>query len=117
MKTMGLFNKKEKKLIKEISRKNKNYHSDIEKEINELLHDLKAYFNENKLILEEFSTFTTKIKPLLSQEDAVKLDNYFKQVSKMKSCAKKSIEGLNYLSREQQKISKEALRDIEQYLT
>lgn len=114
---MGLFNKKEKKLINEISKKNKTYHSDIEKEINELLQEIKTDFTENKLILEEFSTFVAKIKPQLSQEDADQLNIYFNQITKMKSCAKKSIEGLNYLSREQQKISKEALREIEQYLT
>lgn len=114
---MGLFNKKEKKIIAEISKKNKTYHDDLEKEIKELLEDLKHDFQENKIILEDFSAFIHQIQSSLSEKETEQLNTYFRQVSKMKSCAKKSIEGLHYLSREHKKIAKEALRDCEQFLS
>lgn len=114
---MGLFNKKEKKIISEISKKNKTYHDDISKEIKELLEDLKHDFQENKIVLEDFSAFINSIQNNLSKTESEELNMYFKQVSKMKNCVKKSIEGLNYLSREQKKIAKEALRDYEQFLS
>lgn len=114
---MGLFNKKEKKIIAEISRKNKIYYADIEKEINELMEDLKHEFHENRVILEEFSNFIDQIKDQLSEEDKAKLVAYYNQVSKMKSCAKKGIEALHYLSREHQKLSKENLLEHDQYLS
>lgn len=114
---MGLFNKKEKKIISEISKKNKTHHEDIARETKELLEDLRHEYQENKIILEDFSAFIHQIQSSLSEKETEQLNTYFRQVSKMKSCARKSIEGLNYLSREQKKIAQEALRDCEQFLS
>ncbi|WP_313806881.1 hypothetical protein [Flavobacterium sp.] len=114
---MGLFNKKEKKIIAEINQKSKVYHADFEKEINDLLDDLKHDYQENKIQLDDFSEFIKQMESKLSHTEIEKLNNYFAQASKMKSCAKKSIEGLNYLSREQKKMSKDAQREFEQFLS
>ncbi|MGX7666017.1 hypothetical protein [Flavobacterium pedocola] len=114
---MGLFKRKEKKFIAEISKKNKLYHNDIEKEIQYLMDDLKDNFRQNKLNIEEFKSFIASVKTKLSEEELLKLDVYSDQAVKMKSCAKKGIEALNHLYREQQKLSKEVLRDYEEYLT
>ncbi|MEW5677005.1 hypothetical protein ABGT15_11890 [Flavobacterium enshiense] len=113
---MGLFNKKEKKIIAEISKKNKIYHQDIEKEITDLRDDLEHDFEENKIILEEFSIFIEELKSKISKEEFEKLNTYFQQVSKMKNCAKKGIESLNNLAKEQRKLSKDSLREYEEYL-
>ena len=48
---MGLFNKKEKKIISEISKKNKTHHEDIAREIKELLEDLRLEFENNTQII------------------------------------------------------------------
>jgi hypothetical protein len=112
---MGLFNKKEKKIIAEISKKTLVYHTDIEKEIQDLLEELKADFEENKLIIDEFSLFVSKIKLQLSHEDQEQLQHYFEQVTKMKRCAIKGIESMKQLSREQHKLSREVMREYDDF--
>jgi len=82
-----------------------------------LLNDLRHDFQENKINLEDFSVFIQQIQNNLSKDEAEQLKSYYTQVSKMKNCAKKSIEGLNYLSREHRKMTKEALHYYEEILT
>ena len=112
---MGLFTNKKKKIIDDLSRKSKNISNDISKEIDEFHDELLSDYNENDKIVSEFSDFVNELKSKLTPEDANKLLYFSSNLSKVKHSAKKGVNALRELSRNQKKATSETLREYEDY--
>ncbi|UUC44223.1 hypothetical protein [Flavobacterium cerinum] len=112
---MGIFNNSEKKIIEEFSRKSEDRCNDIEKEINELLEDLKSEYEENRSVLYEFKDYINELSLKLNTEEVDKLMDFTLRLGRIKRCAKKGVEALRELSRDQKKMTRETLRDYEEY--
>ena len=112
---MGLFGNNKKKIIEELHKKSEDHCKEISKEINELLDDLKTDYDENDEVINEFSTFVEQIKTKLSPEDAKKLIDFSSRFSKVKRCAKKGVEAMRELARDQRKVTSETRMEYEEY--
>lgn len=113
---MGLFGKNDKKIIAELCKKSEDISKDITNEIDELLDELKLEYNENSQVVNEFSEFVNQLKTKLSPEDASKLLEFSTRLTKIKRCAKKGVEAMRELSRDQRKATRETIREYQEYL-
>ncbi len=113
---MGLFGNNEKKIISDLCKKSEAISNDISEEIEELLQDLKSDYDENRQVVNEFSEFVEEIKSRLTPEDANRLLEFTSKMSKVKRCAKKGIEAMRELSRDQRKATRETIREYQEYL-
>jgi hypothetical protein len=113
---MGLFNNHEKKVIAELCKKSEDISNDISKEINELLDDLKTDYEENKIVLKEFNDFVNELESKLSPQDLEKLHSFSSRLYKVKRCAKKGVEAMRELARDQKKATIETMREYQEYL-
>ncbi|MFN8324982.1 hypothetical protein [Flavobacterium sp.] len=114
---MGLFLNRESKILHDICKKSEYHNNDISKEINELLDELKSEYEENRLVLKEFKTFVKGIKGKLNPEDEIKLTEFTTKLEKVKRCARKGVDAMRELARDQRKMSKETIQDYEEYFT
>ncbi|WP_333601088.1 hypothetical protein [Flavobacterium sp.] len=112
---MRLFGNKEKKIIEELHKKSEDHCKEISKEIDELLDDLKTDYDENREVVREFSSFVDELKAKLSPEDANKLLDFSKRLIKVKRCAKKGVEAMRELARDQRKVTRETSMEYEEY--
>ncbi|WP_264521241.1 hypothetical protein [Flavobacterium sp. N1994] len=112
---MGLFGNKEKKIIEEFHKKSEDHCKEITKEIDELLDELKSEYDQNREVVNEFSSFVDELKTKLSPEDANKLLDFSKRLSKVKRCAKKGVEAMRELARDQRKVTRETIMEYEEY--
>ena len=112
---MGLFGNNKKKIIEALHKKSEDHCKEISKEINELLDDLKTEYDENDEVVNEFSTFVNELKTKLSPEDANKLADFSSRFSKVKRCAKKGVEAMRELARDQRKVTSETRMEYEEY--
>ncbi len=113
---MGLFGNNEKKIITDLCKKSEAISNDISNEIDELLADLKSDYDENRQVVNEFYDFVNEIKSKLAPEDASKLLEFTSKLSKVKRCAKKGVEAMRELSRDQRKATRETIREYQEYL-
>lgn len=113
---MGLFGNNKKKIIEDLHKKSEDHSKEISKEINELLVDLKTDYDENYEVVQEFSNFVDELKSKLSPEDASKLVDFSSRFSEVKRCAKKGVEAMRELAREQRKLSSETRMEYEEYI-
>ena len=113
---MGIFGNKEKKVIEELCKKSENISKDITREIDELFIELKSEYNENRQVVYEFSCFVEELKLKLSPDDASKLLEFSTRLTKVKRCAKKGVEAMRELARDQRKATRETLREYNEYL-
>lgn len=113
---MGLFGNKEKKMIVELCKKSEDISKDITKEIDELLDELKLEYDQNRQVVTEFSSFVEELKSKLSPDDALKLLEFSTRMNKVKRCAKKGVEAMRELARDQRKATRETLREYNEYL-
>lgn len=113
---MGLFGNREKKIIEELHKKSEDHFKEISKEIDELLDDLKTDYDENREVVREFSSFVDELKTKLSPEDAKKLVDFSSRLSKIKRCAKKGVEAMRELARDQRKVTRETSMEYEEYI-
>lgn len=113
---MGFFGNNEKKIISDLCKKSEAIGNDISNEIDELLEELKSDYDENRQLVNEFSDFVNEIKSKLAPEDASRLMEFTSKLSKVKRCAKKGIEAMRELSRDQRKATRETMREYQEYL-
>jgi len=113
---MGLFRSNEKKIITDLCKKSEAISNDIASEIDELLAELKSDYDENRKVVYEFNDFVNQIKSKLDPEDASRLIEFTSKLSKVKRCAKKGVEAMRELSRDQRKATRETIREYQEYL-
>ena len=112
---MGLFGNNQKKIIKELHQKSEGHCKEISKEIDELLDDLKSEYDENSAVIHEFDSFANELKTKLSPEDAKKLLDFSSRLVKVKRCAKKGVDAMRELARDQRKLTSETRMEYEEY--
>ena len=112
---MGLFGNNKNKIIEELHKISEDHCKEISKEINEMLDALKTEYDENEEVVQEFSNFVDELKTKLSPEDANKLADFSSRISKVKRCAKKGVEAMRELARDQRKITRETSMEYEEY--
>ena len=112
---MGLFGNNQKKIIEDLHKKSEDHSNEISKEINELLDDLKTEYDENSEVVHEFTSFVDELKTKLSPEDANKLVDFSSRISKVKRCAKKGVDAMRELARDQRKLTSETRMEYEEY--
>ena len=112
---MRLFGKNQKKIIEELHKKSEDHCKEISREIEDLLDDLKTDYDENQEVVQEFSSFVDELKTKLSPEDATKLLDFSSRLSKVKRCAKKGVEAMRELARDQRKLTSETRMEYEEY--
>ena len=112
---MGLFGNNQKKIIKELHQKSEDHCKEISKEIDELLDDLKSEYDENSAVIHEFDSFANELKTKLSPEDAKKLLDFSSRLVKVKRCAKKGVDAMRELARDQRKLTSETRMEYEEY--
>ena len=112
---MGLFGINQKKIIEELHKKSEDHCKEISKEIDELLDDLKTDYDENREVVREFTSFVDELKTKLSPEDANKLLDFSSRLTKIKRCAKKGVEAMRELARDQRKVTRETSMEYEEY--
>lgn len=113
---MGLFGNREKKIIEELHKKSEDHFKEISKEIDELLDELKTDYDENREVVREFSSFVDELKTKLTPEDAKKLIDFSSRLTKVKRCAKKGVEAMRELARDQRKLTRETSMEYEEYI-
>ena len=112
---MGLFGSSQKKIIEELHKKSEDHCKEISREIEDLLDDLKTDYDENREVVQEFSSFVDELKTKLSPEDANKLLDFSSRLTKVKRCAKKGVEAMRELARDQRKLTSETRMEYEEY--
>ncbi len=112
---MGLFGNNQKKIIEDLHRKNEDHCKEISMEIDELLHELKSDYDENQEVVNEFTSFVNELKTKLSPEDAKRLIDFSSRLSKIKRCARKGVEAMRELARDQRKLTSETRMEYEEY--
>lgn len=112
---MGLFGKNQKKIIEELHKKSEDHCKEISREIDELLDDLKTDYDENREVVKEFTSFVDELKTKLSPEDANRLIDFSSRLTKIKRCAKKGVEAMRELARDQRKVTRETHMEYEEY--
>ena len=112
---MGLFGTNQKKIIEDLHKKSSDHCKEISKEIDALLDDLKTDYDENREVVREFSSFVDELKSKLSLEDANKLVDFSSRLTKIKRCAKKGVEAMRELARDQRKVTRETSMEYEEY--
>ncbi|WNM17805.1 hypothetical protein [Flavobacterium capsici] len=113
---MGIFNSHEKKVLVELRKKSEDISNEISKEINEFFDDLKSDYDESKVVINEFSSFIDELENKLSPEEIKKLHSFSTRLAKVKRCAKKGVEAMRELARDQKKATRETIREYEEYL-
>jgi DNA repair ATPase RecN len=113
---MGIFTNGDKRLLKEFLKKSEHNCHDIEKEIDEFLVDLQSEYEENSFVLNEFSEFVNELRDKLHPTDASRLAEFSTRLARVKRCARKGVEALREISRDQRKMTRDTFRDYEEYL-
>lgn len=113
---MGIFNNHERKVIEALCKKSEDISNDISKEIHEFLYDLKEEYEQNKVVISEFNSFVSELSKKLSPEDIEKLNSFSTRLYKVKRCAKKGVEAMRELARDQKKATLETIREYQEYL-
>ena len=112
---MGFFGNNEKKIIEELFKKSEDHCKYISREIDDLLDDLQTDYNKNKFVVAEFINLVEELKSKLNPDEVSKLADFSKRLSKVKSCAKKGVESLRELARDQKKVTRETKMEYEEY--
>lgn len=113
---MGLFQNNDKKIIKDLCKKSEYISMEITNEIDELLVELKSEYEENRKVVAEFNHLVNELKTKLNPEDADKLLEFSTRLTKVKKCAKKGVEAMRELARDQRKATRETIREYQEYL-
>lgn len=112
---MGLFGKNIKKIIDEFKRISEYYSNDLTREIDESFEDLKSDYDESSHAVPEFKKFVDEVKHKLDKKDAGRLEAFTSQFAKLNRSARKGVDAMHELSRNQRKLTSENLRSFEEF--
>lgn len=107
---MGIFNKKEKKLRKELAKRQAAFCYDVVKELQELHDELKAAYGEVE-IMEEFAAFRDSAAERMGSEDIARLDAFLARFKSIDKMARNAIRDVRDVLRNQKKRLRESVRD------
>ncbi|MGX7666016.1 hypothetical protein [Flavobacterium pedocola] len=113
---MGIFTRNDRKFLKDFLQKSEHNSHDIEKEIDEFLVDLQSEYEENTSVVNEFNELVNELRDKLPPTDAKRLMDFSTKLLSVRRCARKGVEALRELSRDQHKLTREIHRDYEEFL-
>lgn len=109
--TMGLFDKREKKLRKELGKKNSAFCRETVKELEELHTELKTAYDAIDDVVAEFTVFKEGIAKSLSEGENTKMDYFLKRFKKIDKVARDAVRDIRDLLRSQKKRLRESEHD------
>lgn len=109
--TMGLFDKREKKLKKELGKKNSAFCREVVKDLDELHSELKSAYDGIDDTTAEFTVFRESLSDKLSDEENAKMDYFSKRFKKMDKVARDAVRDVRDLLRSQKKRLRESEQD------
>lgn len=110
---MGIFSNKTKRLIGELRQRSQHYSNDLTQEINEKLDELKAEYEESSDIFPEFNAFLADLNTRISAGDAEKLEQFAAKLAQVDRSARRGIDAMWEISKNQRKLTAESLREFE----
>lgn len=113
---MGIFSNKDKKVVQSLKKKCEEIGNEITTEIESLFQDLSEEYQKNDLIEEDFHVLLSTIERKLTTQENEKLQQFSQRLSKIKNCAKKGVETVREISRDQKKATRETIREHSEYL-
>lgn len=108
---MGLFDKKEKKLRKELNKKNAAYCREGVKELEELHDELKAAYKKLDTIADEFSAFKELVAKSLNEDDNGRMEYFHERFRQLDKLSRNAVRDVSDLLRNQKKRLREAIND------
>lgn len=108
---MGLFDKQEKKLRKELGKKNSAFCREVVKELDELHAELKSAYDAIENTTAEFAVFRENIAKNLKEDETNKMENFAKRFKKMDKVARDAVRDVGDLLRSQKKRLRESEHD------
>lgn len=109
---MSIFNKKEKKLKKELYKRYLTDYKDILKEFTELYDDIKESYATTDSVTEDFTTFAESITTKLPPEEAERLQQFSIELKKVDKCARDAVRDVRDVLRAHKKRLKELQNEI-----
>lgn len=110
---MGLFTNKTRKVIGELRKRSQYYSTDLNKEISEKLEEVQSEYHESDSTFADFAEYARDLKNRVSEDDAKKLDVFLQKINALDRSARKGVDALWELSRNQRKLMAENLREFE----
>ena len=110
---MSFFRNNTKKLIERLKNHCEYYSQDLDKDITDLLTDLKMDYEETSSVAPEFQAYVNELKGKLDKNDVLKLEEFSKRIAKVNRSAKKGVEAMVELSYHQRKLSAQTIREYE----
>jgi hypothetical protein len=111
---MGFFRNNSKRLIEKFRAKSVDFANDLRKEIDEHLYELKNDYAEAGDVIPEYEAFVNELKNKLDNHDREKLEAFAERLAKVGRTARKGVEAMWELSRDQKKLSAETLREYDE---
>ncbi|AWH85782.1 hypothetical protein HYN59_11970 [Flavobacterium album] len=109
---MGLFDKKEKSLKQEFTKKNVRLNKEAVKEIEELYDDLKSGYEGIEAVVAEFKKLSVELEQRLQDGDREKMQDLSKKVVKIDKLVRDAVRDVRDVLRNQKKRVKEAAGEI-----
>ena len=114
---MGLLdNQKRKKEIQELQRKTEALHTDISREIAELLEELNSEFEAHQKQEKEWEALLLDLANKLDAQERTRLEQLAYHLREIKQCARKGVDAMKQLARDHKKAAQENRHDYEEYL-
>jgi hypothetical protein len=109
---MGLFSKKEKKLILSLGENNVQLWKEAVKELEELHSDVQSAYEDLDTLTDDFQQFVESIHHKLSPSEQTKITSFAKKLNKADKCARIAVRDVRDALRNTRKRFKEVQRDI-----
>lgn len=112
---MGLFGNNTRKLIQQFKQTSEYYSNDLSRDIRDFHEDLKADYQQNRTVIEEFKDFVKGLETRVAQQDAEKLEEFAQRLARVDRSARNGIDAMWELSNHQKKNSAENLREYDEF--
>ena len=109
---MGIFDsKKEKKLRKELTKKNTAFCRETVKDMEELHDELKSAYEALDTIADEFAAFKDVLMQKLTEEENIRMDYFIKKFRKLDKISRDAVRDVRDQLRLQKKRLREAINE------
>jgi predicted nucleic acid-binding Zn-ribbon protein len=109
---MGLFSKKEKKLILSLGENNVQLWKEAVKELEELHGDVQTAYEDLDTLTDDFQEFIQTIHHKLSPAEQTKITAFAKKLGKADKCARTAVRDVRDVLRNTRKKLKEVQREL-----
>lgn len=111
---MGFFRNNTKRLIAQFKAKSVDYSNDLTREISEHLDELKTEYEAASTVIPEYEEFVNELKIKLDNQDRERLESFAEKLAIVGRSARKGVDAMWELSRDQRKLTAQNLRDYDE---